>query len=517
MKYRISNLDRNLQNWFFKNENHSPVTSIELVRGNIRSLYPHKVDFEYPITAIAGVNGAGKTTILAMLAQTYIRHIRGSIFNDKETENDPLELQLLNTGNDYSSDELDISCQIRTSKKSSADKSNQSSNQASTTVSQDLKKNVFFLGLNRRVPYVERLRLSSGDLNQDELTIENESKISEIASRIFGREYNSYTHNSETDGPSNSVKIGDVFYTGIDMGTGESVVFHLLETIIGSKNHQLILIDEIELGLHESAQRKLIDELKKLCKDKKCQIIFTTHSKPILDSLPPFGRLYVISGDQQTFIRYGVSADHASMLMGDDKSTELNVFVEDEVARDIVLAWLDDETRRRINVIPIGSIDFVLDQMAACFRENRLNCMCILDGDIRKSVKKCVKSIIDKTGKEDKDGIIEEWATARIAKLPGKFSPEKWLFDRVLSHFKRKNKTAIHSLKSSLQVNCESRLHQLLKKAYLEDTHDMFFELSNSLKFEEVKVRILILDSVKRSYPRALSSISNEILKLLKE
>lgn len=55
-------------------------------------------------------------------------------------------------------------------------------------------------------------------------------------------------------------------YSGFNMGGGESSVFEILTAVFESGEGALLVVDEIELGLHEKAQRRLIEELKKLCK-----------------------------------------------------------------------------------------------------------------------------------------------------------------------------------------------------------------------------------------------------------
>ena len=69
------------------------------------------------------------------------------------------------------------------------------------------------------------------------------------------------------------------------MGAGENAVFSLLIELFSAGKNTLLVIDEIELGLHESAQKRLIQELKKLCLELHCQIICSTHSCTILDYL----------------------------------------------------------------------------------------------------------------------------------------------------------------------------------------------------------------------------------------
>lgn len=66
MKYRESNKDKKLRSWFASDNTHALLRRILLGSGVLRGLNALEIPFEYPITAIAGKNGAGKSTILAL-------------------------------------------------------------------------------------------------------------------------------------------------------------------------------------------------------------------------------------------------------------------------------------------------------------------------------------------------------------------------------------------------------------------------------------------------------------------
>ncbi|WP_285415107.1 ATP-binding protein [Pseudomonas sp. efr-133-TYG-5] len=77
MKYRESNLDKKLRNWFCKDNTKALLRSIQISTGGIRGLTSFKVNLDYPITAFAGVNGSGKSTMLALAACAYHNKLDG--------------------------------------------------------------------------------------------------------------------------------------------------------------------------------------------------------------------------------------------------------------------------------------------------------------------------------------------------------------------------------------------------------------------------------------------------------
>jgi len=71
-------------------------------------------------------------------------------------------------------------------------------------------------------------------------------------------------------------------------GEGTLMALGLLTVLMGPEKPRLVLLDDIELGLHPVAQGKLIEALRKLQeRDPELQIIATSHSPFILNYLDP--------------------------------------------------------------------------------------------------------------------------------------------------------------------------------------------------------------------------------------
>ena len=91
------------------------------------------------------------------------------------------------------------------------------------------------------------------------------------------------------------VRIGDLVYSGFNMGAGENALFEIFSVIYSCGNGSLIVMDEIELGLHAEAQKKFIAKLKDACLENRTQVICTTHSREIFECLPNDARFFVES------------------------------------------------------------------------------------------------------------------------------------------------------------------------------------------------------------------------------
>lgn len=100
----------------------------------------------------------------------------------------------------------------------------------------------------------------------------------------------------------------------LDMNTGERVPAHaisegtmltlgLLTVLMNPKQPNLVLLDDIEQGLHPKAQRELITVFKEIIQaNQNLQIIFSTHSPYIVDELIP-SQVHVLSNTNSGFTR----------------------------------------------------------------------------------------------------------------------------------------------------------------------------------------------------------------------
>jgi predicted ATPase len=69
------------------------------------------------------------------------------------------------------------------------------------------------------------------------------------------------------------------------MSEGTLLVLALLVVTLGAESHSLLLLDDVEHGLHPLAQRKLMQTLRGLAEKQGRQIILTSHSPYIVDEL----------------------------------------------------------------------------------------------------------------------------------------------------------------------------------------------------------------------------------------
>lgn len=100
----------------------------------------------------------------------------------------------------------------------------------------------------------------------------------------------------------------------LDMNTGDRIPAHavsegtmlalgLLTVLMSPEQPNLVLLDDIEQGLHPKAQRELMSVFKQIIQtNPNLQIIFSTHSPCIVDELTP-SQVHVLSNTKSGFTR----------------------------------------------------------------------------------------------------------------------------------------------------------------------------------------------------------------------
>jgi predicted ATPase len=203
-------------------------------------------------------------------------------------------------------------------------------------------------------------------------------------SEIMGRAYD-VAKMALTDGDAKRsvpvLRSQDATYSGFHQGAGETTIAELLEADL--PQYGIILIDEIETSLHPRSQRRLIRDLAAKCRERELQVVLTTHSPYILDELPLDARAYIMQPSTGRSIVYGVSPEFAMSKMDDVPQFECDLYVEDRRAETFlveILAAHAPQLVQRCRVIPYGaaSVGMALGQMKNRFP--RPSCV-FLDGD----------------------------------------------------------------------------------------------------------------------------------------
>lgn len=162
-------------------------------------------------------------------------------------------------------------------------------------------------------------------------------------SKILGKNYESIflVHHDYYDYRGWTVLLklgGSVEYSEAFSGSGEFAVVMLVHKIMGASPSSLIILDEPETSLHPGAQLELINFLKEQIKKSKHQVVISTHSTNIIQSIPSVGiKALDINPDTNRVILKSQATSKAEAFYRLGAPLDVKtIFVEDELAKILV-------------------------------------------------------------------------------------------------------------------------------------------------------------------------------------
>lgn len=298
------------------------------------------------------------------------------------------------------------------------------------------------------------------------------------------------------------LKIKDKLVSQFELSTGEFLLINLLHLfnnlLVRTHNAEklnMILIDEIELALHPSAIKRLMDFTKDIAGKYNVAIYFSTHSLEIINSLPTDNLFYLhktaaeeITCETPCYPAYITRDIYAH------NGYDVLILVEDDLAQFLVNRYIDKnrlDFNKRIQVLPVGGYDNTLDLHQNFLQEEILqpvsHIISIIDGDAESAVLK----------KKSDDGKWGDIPSDTILFLPVE-SLEKYLKKEL---FDKKNYTLMRLLRDRL-FKFETEVNWF-EQEYLEN-------IENKRKEDVAKGRAAKKDSEYFTNGKNLFSILSE-------
>ena len=219
---------------------------------------------------------------------------------------------------------------------------------------------------------------------------------------------------------------GGAVYSELQMAAGERALLRLSKEI-AQLDGALVLIDEVEAGLHPWVQQLLMLHLQQLALRNDLQIIVTSHSPVILDAVPARGRIFLDRDEEsgKIIVRPPYRDVIQNALYG--RSSEvLKLLCEDEIAEGILKGVFDlllSKERIKWESVQIGrdtgASEFPMHARALAKFGQLQNTIFILDGDQQDAE---IAQKIQAAG----PGI-----NIPILFLPGSGAPENWVWDKL--------------------------------------------------------------------------------------
>lgn len=404
------------------------LTAVEL--DGLRGLDNLRVTFDYPVSVIAGGNATGKTTVLFAAACAYdvpnapSRDFAPStLFPSYSPQVGARTDAIGNISLAYSYITPDGDYRMQWRKLKSWSRSYFGRKAASQP-----RRDVFLRTLSN---------LSSPSEVRGVLSMSRASMIPQeaplTASEIrFAHQVLSFRYDEIVDLTSGKKRLlfasqhGGPSYSELQMASGERAVVRLAQSI-ALLNDALVLIDEVEAGLHPWVQQVLMLELQQLALRNNLQIIVTSHSPVVLDSVPENARIFLHRAEDNRVIVLPAHRDIVQDALYGRSHDTLNVLCEDDIAEGILRGVIDHLTPTlglSRETIRIGR-----DTGASQFPEHARalqkfgqvgNMLFVLDGDVQGT---------------DLEYKIREAASgaAGVCFLPGNAPPEVWIWKQLRS------------------------------------------------------------------------------------
>ncbi|MCJ8204282.1 AAA family ATPase [Pseudomonas sp. RGM2987] len=519
MKYSESEKDRKLRKWFINDFTHTHLRRIKVHQGNIRGVSKLDLPIDFPLIGIAGKNGCGKSTILAIACCAYHNTKDGFkasnrrrpyytfadffIQHTEEVSPEGITIVFNFAHNNWritstNKDSTLIGTQIRRKKKGG-----KWSDYASR-----VERNCIFIGIERIVPHSEKSQSRSYKRRFLSTSPKGwENSVKEIVGRILNKDYEEFRLTSHSKYRLPLAKSSGISFSGFNMGAGENALFEIFSTIFSCPEGALFVIDEIELGLHIEAQKRFIDELKSVCLDRKIQIICTTHSKEIFECLPHDARFFIENNGNQTVAKMGVSAEYAFSKLSSEHTREVDVFVEDNIAQALLSAVIPSNIRARINIEYIGSATALCIQLAALHRRtNNSKSLIIYDGDQR--TKEANNRNLTLRTSEKTDANFDNWFKSKTEYLPGDTWPELWIMQKCREH------PDTLSMISSTEKN---ELVNIIDAGIRAGKHREFYEVAKLLGITIEHAIFMFCSSISITHRELFTNITSKILEKLNQ
>lgn len=301
--------------------------------GRIRGFAAEDITFDFPVTALIGPNGGGKSSVLGVAGCAY-KPIKPGMFFPKSTVGDESM-----TGWRVEYDLIDKTLNPRQLVKRTSN-----FRQAKWARGDVADRDVLFFGIERTVPAGEKTRfkklMRSTYVHRPPLEPLDDAVVEQVE-HILGRSVADYRITRfGSDDKFLVGRLGPNQFSEFHFGAGESSIIRMVAKIEGAPENALILIEEIENGLHPVATRRMVEYLIDVAERKSIQTVFTTHSDYALSVLPNESIWAAIDGR----LRQGKLSVEALRAVSGRVDKRLAVFVEDAFAK----TWVDTILRERL-------------------------------------------------------------------------------------------------------------------------------------------------------------------------
>ena len=194
----------------------------------------------------------------------------------------------------------------------------------------------------QRFSYFHALSEADDDIRR-EIILDNDTRPNALIgflTRIYGEaRFATLREVKFSRGACCFYRIEDDRYVREDyFSSGEFFLVNLYRRL--QSGHRLIFIDEIDISLDAAAQARLVEELRTLCTAFSVNVVFTSHSLALMQTLRAGELLYLEAAGEQSMLEERSFAFVKSLMFG-FRGWDRYILVEDEAARMVVQHLID--------------------------------------------------------------------------------------------------------------------------------------------------------------------------------
>lgn len=192
--------------------------------------------------------------------------------------------------------------------------------------------------------------------------------------------------------PYCKVSVADITYDSRGMGSGEHFLFYLFWCIKSIEKGSVLIIEEPETYISISSQLCFVDYLAEQIADKGITVILTTHSPYILKQIKNENIRIISRVGKDVNIMIPNENSSAERILGMKPTTKGTFFVEDRVAADFVSVLLEDSAPyllREYTIDIVGGESEISDRLKFPKSDRiKYNFVGVYDGDMRNRLSK---------------------------------------------------------------------------------------------------------------------------------
>lgn len=461
---------------------------------NLKGLSNVEISIDGRITAIMGLNGAGKSTILHALACSFSPYKKAQNYQFKSFFT-PTPDSLWD-GSRFSLALYDEDKNIETTKEYE-----KKPKEWHPRLSRRPQKDVIYIGIDTCLPAIEKEKQTSL-IYYSTTNSKNPlaKRIVNAASSILDIDYETLTDNVNKKKTRIGVKTkSGKQYSDLTMGAGEQRLFKILSEVYSCEPYSLILIDEIDLLLHSKALERLIKKLYEIANNKHLQIIFTTHSL-VMRNLKDYLDIRYICKIYNDTIVYNTINPDVVYDISEIREKPLHIYVEDDLAK-VIINHITSAMHisKYVRITEFGAIENAFT-IAASLVINDAPCNNILivtDGDKYITDDQKINQLnLKLSGTESDHNNKIEKALSLITQftLPENTAPEKYLHDLLI------------------ELDNENEITEIAKTiTNPKDSHGWINDILKSIEVDENITLSKIIDTISthRDYSIYIEKIKN--------